>query len=367
MQELEQQGSDWLDQGFARSTRRLFRLGLLRFLNFLETTEGGSWDVERLKQERLKDVQDRKYQFENRTVTFFEWLKTPPAKALDIPFKRLRAKTGKIRVHVYHIPAGRTPSDSQRKVFINAVRSFFAFHRLDLRFTRQQKRLLGRRAREIFQDYLPDLGDLAKMTDVGSPLERYILLAGKDLGLRAVDFGGLIQGMFSAALDKTPPVFLGKIYTQKEGVYAFPYLTEDGQQAARVWLKILESRGMRDDNAPMLTIKPKEFSENLKRMAGKAGIDLHGQRIRFHCLRKFLIDRISLHMAESKWKQIVGKQIDESAYVSPLKLGEAFREVLNLIQVSTIKKTLQLGDDEIKELLDIARLFREKKLVQVAP
>lgn len=366
MPKLEEQGSDWLDQGFAPSTRRLFRLGLLRFLDFLETTEGGSWDVDRLKGDRLTDVQDRKYQFENRAVNFYEWLKTPPAKPLDIPFKRLRPKTGKIRIHTYHIPAGRIPSDSERKVFINAVRSFFAFHRLDLRFTRQQKRLLGRRAREVFQDYLPDVGDVARMADVGTPLERYILLAGKDLALRAVDFAGLTQGMFSAAIDKTAPVFLGKVYTQKEGVYAFPFLTEDGQAAARVWLKILESRGMRDDNAPMLTIKPKELSENLKRMAGKAGIDLHGQRIRFHCLRKFLIDRISLHMAESKWKQIVGKQIDESAYVSPLKLAEGFREVLNLIQVSTIKKTAQLGDDEIKQLLDMARLFKEGKLVQVA-
>ena len=69
----------------------------------------------------------------------------------------------------------------------------------------------------------------------------------------------------------------------------------------------------------------------------KTGINTHGQRIRFHCLRKFLIDRLSLKTSESKWKQIVGKQINESAYVSQLELREIYRDVMNRIEISKAK------------------------------
>jgi len=54
----------------------------------------------------------------------------------------------------------------------------------------------------------------------------------------------------------------------------------------------------------------------LQSLARKAGLEPHGRRIRFHCLRKYLIDHLSATANESQWKQIVGKQIAESAYVS---------------------------------------------------
>jgi hypothetical protein len=43
---------------------------------------------------------------------------------------------------------------------------------------------------------------------------------------------------------------------------------------------------------------------------------IHEKRVRFHCLRKFLIDRLSAYASESQWKQIVGKAIGEGAHVS---------------------------------------------------
>ena len=71
----------------------------------------------------------------------------------------------------------------------------------------------------------------------------------------------------------------------------------------------------------------------LQTLAGKAGMEVingasHGKRIRFHCMRKFLIDRLSAYASESQWKQIVGKSIEEGAYVSQDQLRGVFTRAM---------------------------------------
>ena len=360
LQDVEESVRDWLNQGFAASTRRLYRWGLKVFLDFLNETEGGNWTPEKLVSERLKDVEERKFNFEKKIVEFYKWLQSYVTKPTEIPYKARNRKSGKTYTAVFRMKGGKKLSDNTRQSFIHAVRSFFAYHRLDLKLTSQQKRLLGKKARLVEHDYLFSLKDIEEMAKVATPQERYILLAGKDLGLRAYDFISLTQGYFANALKKReeeePPIPLGKIWTQKEGVYAYPFLTDDGLEAARVWLRILESKGLRDDNKPMLTIREKELTENLRRLAKKAAIDTHGQRIRFHCLRKFLVDRLSLKTSESKWKQIIGKQIDENAYVSPLELREAYRSVMDRIEIS---KVTPLNHEKLSRLEENFNLMWE--------
>ncbi len=45
-------------------------------------------------------------------------------------------------------------------------------------------------------------------------------------------------------------------------------------------------------------------------------------------MRKFLCDHLSSFMSESKWKQVVGKQISEGAYVSPDTLREDYARAM---------------------------------------
>lgn len=370
VQEVEKRIEDWLNQGYASSTVRNYRWSLAVFLEFLNETEGGEWTPERLVGEREKDLRERKFSFEQKVVDFYEWLKSYRTKPTVIVYERRNAKTGLIHEGRFPVKGGKLPSDSKRKVFVTGIRSFFAFHRLDLRLTRQQKRILGKKARQVYTDYEFSLTDIAEMAEFANPQERYILLDGKDIGLRAGDFVGLTQGRFARALKRReteePPVFLGKAWTEKEGVYAYPFLTNDGLEAARVWLRVLESKGLRDDEQSMLAIEAKELTTNLRRLVKKAGIETHGQRVRFHRLRQFLIDRISLKMSESKWKQIVGKQIDEKAYVSPLELREAYRSVMDRIQISTVKTTSGLTQEEIekvKMLLELTKVEEFRKMV----
>jgi hypothetical protein len=65
-------------------------------------------------------------------------------------------------------------------------------------------------------DYLFDKDDLARMALAGNLKERYVLLVGKSVGLRASDFVALTYGTFrSLKLDAEPPVAIGEIGTKK--------------------------------------------------------------------------------------------------------------------------------------------------------
>jgi hypothetical protein len=89
-----------------------------------------------------------------------------------------------------------------------------------------------------------------------------------------------------------------------------------------------------------------QLSRVLKRLVQKAGVDVGSKQVRFHCLRKFLIDRLSSFMSESKWKQIVGKAISEGAYVSPDSLRADYERAMSEI---TFTRTA-LQEDRVREL-----------------
>ena len=160
-------------------------------------------------------VKERKFVFEKRVVDFYRWLENYVTKPTEIPYERRDPKSGKVSTVVFRMKGGKCLSDNTRQSFIHAVRSFFAFHRLDLRLTSQQKSLLGKRARLVKHDYVFSLKDIEEMAKVATPKERYILLAGKDLGLRAYDFISLTQGLYANALRRRetedPPIPMGKI------------------------------------------------------------------------------------------------------------------------------------------------------------
>jgi hypothetical protein len=165
------------------------------------------------------------------------------------------------------------------------------------------------------------------MALAGNLKERYVLLVGKSVGLRASDFLKLTYGQLrSVKFEDEAPVALGELATQKERIKAYPFLDSDAIPIAKA---ILEANKDKADNQRILTDTGDNLSVILQTLAKKAGMEIengavHGKRIRFHCLRKFLIDRLSAYASESQWKQIVGKAIGEGAYVSQEQLKGIF-------------------------------------------
>jgi integrase len=312
----------WLS-GFSEGSSRVYTAGYDYFIEFMNETEQGTWNDQRLLQEREEDVRNRSYAFEQKLIEFYNWLKNYQNQNF---------------------------SDNTRKSYLKAIRSFFSFHRLDVKFTQQQKAKISKKPKPKRKFYEFTLEDLKKMVGVANPKEEYILLAGKDLGLRASDFVNLKQGTFIARdLNAEPPIALGEIYTVKEGVTAKPFLSADGVQAVKHWLTVLKNSGKLDANKKMLKLGKRELSKILKRLAKKAGIQLGTEEVRFHQLRVFLVTRLSQVVETNRWKQIVGKEVPESAYVKPFQLREDYAKVLPLVTVNTGAGMPQKAElDELK-------------------
>jgi integrase len=224
-------------------------------------------------------------------------------------------------------------SDSLVKGIVAVLRSFFVYYRTPLVFTRQEKNKVGGRVQRINQDYQLTNEDISKLVLVADLREKYIVLAGKSFGLRASDFIRFTYGSFrSVNLNQEAPIFLGELNTIKEGVPANPFIDTDLQPIIKA---ILDANPTKPDNEHLLTFNDIELTSTLQNLAKKANIQLGGKHLRFHCFRKYLIDRLSSLMSESKWKQIIGKAISEGAYVSSFELKESYAKVMKMTTIST--------------------------------
>jgi uncharacterized coiled-coil protein SlyX len=240
-------------------------------------------------------------------------------------------------------------SDNATKSAITTLKSFFNCYRTPLSFNQSEKRKLNGRAQRVTQDYELSNEDINKMFSVGDLRERYIVILGKSLGLRVGDFTTLTYGTFrSINLDQEPPIYMGKLQTEKEGVTAFPFIDSD---ALPIVKSILDINKDKPNDKKIITVQNEELSTILQTLATKASINLGGKHLRFHCLRKYLCDRLSINTSDSKWKQIVGKAISEDAYVSPLELREIYLKAMKYTTINTNGKgKVTKISEELKEL-----------------
>jgi len=224
-----------------------------------------------------------------------------------------------------------------------AIRGFFAFHYQKLEYRRSESKRISEKTRKT-EDYLFSVEDLKRMAEVTNLPEKYVLVAGKSFGLRASDFLRLTRGDVEPYIDRPVPISIGIIGTGKEKVPAYPFIDSDAQPVIKLMLEQMDRKGRTKPTYRILTYKwEKELSQTLKRLATKAGLKVGNKRVRFHCLRKFLIDNISSLMSESKWKQIVGKKITESAYVSPDSLREDYERAMTKTTFTKL-----VGENEIE-------------------
>jgi integrase len=263
--------------------------------------------------------------------------------------------------------------ENAAKTATTAVRGFFGFYRSPLVFRKTEKAKL-REAKRKQEDYRFSREDLKKMAEVGDLNEKYILTAGKSFGLRAGDFLALKRGDLEPYIDRPVPISIGEYNTQKENVKAFPFIDSDAQPVIKLMLEQMSRERRIQPNKRMLKYADSiQLSRVLQRLADKAGIQYGNKNVRFHCLRKFLIDHLSSHMSTEKWKQIVGKTISEGAYVSPDSLREDYQRAM---AETTFTKAVAEGDIELlakKQALimlaklqgtseeEMKKIFRSKK------
>ena len=274
---------------------------------------------------------DKNYMWEKNAIQFKIWLKKQTTKR------------------------GGTYSDNSVDAAVMALRSFFDYYRTALNFSQSEGRKLNGRNKRKTIDYQLTNDVLKHMTAAGDLREKYVVLVGKSVGLRVSDFIKFTWGTFrSLDLTGEPPIFMGEIITEKEGVSAFPFLDAD---ATPIIQMMLDANKDKPDSERILDYKEeRQVTVILQRLAKTANIPLGGKHLRFHCFRKYLIDRLSAYMSESKWKQIVGKAISEGAYVSTLELRECYAKasastVLNGSQAdSYLQRKVAKLEEKIKRL-----------------
>jgi hypothetical protein len=255
-------------------------------------------------------------------------------------------------------------AENTAKSVTTAARSFFAFHRVGLEFRKPEKARL-KEAHAKSEDYRFSVGDLQKMFNVANLVEKYVLTVGKSFGLRAGDFMKLTKGDLEAYIDREPPISIGAYNTQKEGVKAYPFVDVDAQPIIKLMLEKMTREGRIKPSERMLTYTHKmQLSRVLKRLVQKAGLNVGNKNIKFHCLRKFLIDHLSSYMSESKWKQIVGKSITESAYVSPEGLRQDYARAttetcFTALDLDYVKQRQEAAETITAKLLDKQSLSDE--------
>jgi hypothetical protein len=265
---------------------------------------------------------DKENQWEKKIIDFKQWLK------------------------------GQGYSDNAIKTAINTLRSFFECYRTPLQFSQSENRKLNGRAQRVTKDFELTNEDISKMNLVGNLREKYILLLGKSFGLRVGDFTALTYGVFrSINLDQEPPIPIGEIQTEKEGVTAYPFIDSDSLPILKA---VLDCNKNKLDTERIITVQEAELSSILQTLADKASIKLGGKHLRFHCLRKYLVTRLSASMSESKWKQIVGKSTPEEAYVNRFDLKECY---LKAMELTTVNKN---GNGKVSRLSEeIAELSKK--------
>jgi hypothetical protein len=231
---------------------------------------------------------------------------------------------------------------------MGAVGGFYHYNRVKLTFTKSESKRVRARERTT-QDFHFEKEDFEKMAKYATLKEKYVLFVGKSVGLRGSDFLTFNYGHFrSAKLDSEPPVALGEFITHKESEKAYPFLDSDALQVIKDLLELNKSK---PDSERIMEDTEDNLSLILQNLCKKSGFEIegaliHGKRVRFQCLRKFLSERLSVHTSESQWKQIVGKAIGEGAYISQEQLRVVYSEAMKDITINgngvKVKKLMEL-------------------------
>lgn len=259
-------------------------------------------------------------------------------------------------------------SDNSARLAASAVCGFLSFHRIPLAFTHAESKRL-QDANRSTADFLFTKDDLAKMVEQANLQEKYILLVGKSVGLRGGDFLTFTYGMFRGShMDSEAPISLGIVPTGKEHVKSYPFLDSDAVQVVRLMLERNPDAKNEDHILPLkdeqsLTISIQRLFENAHLQSG-------GKTVRFHNLRKYLIDRLSAVASESQWKQIVGKAISEDAYVSQDQLRDIYLRAMpsivingnskNHVKIEELEAKFAAQEERVKELEYENQALREK-------
>jgi len=198
------------------------------------------------------------------------------------------------------------------------------------------------------------------MFKVGDLRERVILSMATDLGLRIGDFLELKKSDLPS-LNQEPPISF-EIMTGKESVIAHGFLSQETADLLKVYLPTLEKKNGNRHLFPSngeSHISDEWLNRLLQNLAAKAGIDLNGKDLTFHCFRKmFLSAAIDSGIGLTAGKKLCGKAIAQSddTYLTTVHLREKF---IQLKRFLAIQEQPKIETEKLESLKNIVNKLQE--------
>jgi integrase len=329
---MELSVEEFLDSLINPNTRKGYRVGIKKFCEWFgksprEILEARKDDLTQKPQEDLIEYRNRAARFEREIEKFHGYLlnqsyTTNTARGMTIGIRQL--------FRYYQMPV-RMRAGSRVTKTVKTTRNF------PLR-----------------------IEHVCRMFDVADLRERVILSMATDLGLRISDFIKIKKNNLPH-LNQEPPVAFD-VMTGKEEVVAHGFLSAETIELLRVYLPTLEKKGNpylfpSNGNRP---ISDEWLNQLLRKLAGKAQIDLNGKSLTFHCFRKmFLSASIDSGIGLTAGKKLCGKAIAHSddTYLTTVKLREKFVQLKKFL---TIKEPTKVEDSVVEKLeRAVSRLSEE--------
>jgi integrase len=206
---------------------------------------------------------------------------------------------------------------------------------------------------------------IRSMFAVADLRERALLATATDLALRISDFRD-VKKTDLPHLNQEPPIAFD-VMTGKENVVAHGFLSSETVELLKVYLKTIkgkENQHLFPSNGKR-PISEDRINSWLKNLAKKAGINLQGKQLSFHCFRKmFLSASIDAGIGLTAGKKMCGKAIAKSddTYLTTVQLRKKFIQLKKMLTIRPITKT---EDKERIEKLETAIQQLQKENVSV--
>ena len=325
---------EFLDSLPSRGTRKVYKYGLNKFLNWYGKT------AEDVLKERKDDLTQRPDEdivsFKNRASNFERLIES---------FYNDLIKEG------YKINAA--------KSLTNGLKQLFRYYHMDIKMRTGSN---VNRVIKTQRNFPLTIEHVRRMYAVANFRERVILSMATDLGLRIGDFLNLKKKDLPELTLDAPISF--DVMTDKEDVVARGFLSQETITLLRKYLQSLPYNNPYLFPSNQKKIKPistTQIANLLRDLAGRANIKItNGKRLTFHCFRKmFLSAAIDSGIGLTAGKILCGKTVDtsDSTYLTTIKLRQHF---IQLKKFLTINEQPQVEQDKIESLnMAIAKLQEE--------
>ena len=335
---LELSVQEFLDSLPSRGTRKVYKYGLNKFLEWYGKT--GKEVLEERKDDLTQRHNEDIVTYRNRAANYERIIESFYNHLIEEGYKINAAKS-----------------------ITHGIRQLFRFYHMDVRMRSGSN---VNRIVKTQKSFPLTIEHVRRMYDVANFRERVILSMATDLGLRIGDFLQIKKPDLPDLSQEAPIAF--DVMTDKEDVIAKGFLSKETVDLLKKYLETLS-----EDN-PFLfpsnqkTNKPiskSQMGNLLRDLAQKAEIKVaNGKSLSFHCFRKmFLSAAIDSGVGLTVGKILCGKTVDasDSTYLTTVKLRQHF---IQLKKFLTIEVQPKVEEEEVAFLKRAVSRLQEDLSIQ---